>query len=67
MEFSISGLDPGSQEEYWKIKINDALFLTLRAPNWGVTFIYQCFESQAWLMEGRRVGLFKEKNFIVFF
>ena len=24
-----------------------------------------CFDSQAWLMEGRRVGVFKEKNFIV--
>ena len=59
------GVNPGSQEEYWKNKINHALFLTFRAPNKGVTFIYRCFDSQAWLMEGRRVGVFKEKNFIV--
>ena len=52
MEFSNSGLDPGSQEEYWKVKINDALFWTLRAPNKGGKI--------------ERVGVFKEKkNFVL--
>ena len=33
LEFSNTGLNPGSQEENWKIKINNLLFFTLMAPN----------------------------------
>ena len=33
LAFSNTGLDTGSQKEYWKIEMNDALFFILRAPN----------------------------------